>query len=129
MRSSGISRTRGICSSIYTRGGRFRGRGKQGTGQKGKNEGKGERGKDRVRRRVKAISVALTCLGLAAVGAGQTRPQGDRLPVLNLLDRYERGDHEAVVAELAEVSDIAGFAREVQRRVEGWTRAAQASPE
>ena len=77
---------------------------------------------------MKAFSVALVCLGLAAAGTGQTRPQDDRLRVLELLDRYERGNHEAVVAELAAVSDIAGFAREVQRRVEGWTRPAQASP-
>ncbi|HEX7778315.1 MAG TPA: hypothetical protein VF424_03695, partial [Vicinamibacterales bacterium] len=78
---------------------------------------------------MKAFAVAFVCIGLAASGAGQTRPQDDRLRVLELLDRYERGNHDAVVVELAAVSDIAGFARELQRRVEGWTRAAQASPE
>jgi tetratricopeptide (TPR) repeat protein len=80
------------------------------------------------RHRVTLVVAAIACLSSSGIGAGGTRQQNDRLRVVALLDRYERGDHDGVVAELAAVSDIGAFARELQRRAEAWTTAAPVGP-
>ena len=71
--------------------------------------------------RLTVLVAGAACCSLAAASSEQTRPQGDRLRVVDLLDRYERGDHDGVVADLAKASDIAVLARELQGRGEAWT--------
>jgi len=71
--------------------------------------------------RLTVLVAGAACCSLAAAGSEQTRPQGNRLRVVELLDRYERGDHDGVVADLAKASDIVVLARELQGRGEAWT--------
>lgn len=77
---------------------------------------------------VTLVVAAIACLSASGIRAGEPRPQNDRLRVLELLDRYERGDHDGVVAEITSVSDIGAFARELQRRAETWTTAQSTVP-
>jgi tetratricopeptide (TPR) repeat protein len=70
--------------------------------------------------RLIAVTVAVAYLGLGAWGGALTRAQGNPARVLDLLDRYERGDHDGVVADLAAASDPGALARELQRRGEAW---------
>jgi tetratricopeptide (TPR) repeat protein len=77
--------------------------------------------------RLTVLVASAACCGVAAAGIGYQRPQTDRPSVVELLDRYERGDHSGVVAELAAVSDIAALARDLQRRGGAWTSLPQAT--
>lgn len=78
--------------------------------------------------RLTVLVAGAACCSLAAAGFEHVRPQGDRLRVVELLDRYERGDHDAVVADLTRSSDIPALARDLQRRAEAWTTPANAAP-
>jgi tetratricopeptide (TPR) repeat protein len=70
--------------------------------------------------RLIAVTVAVGCLGVDAGSGALTRAQDKPPHVLELLDRYERGDHDGVVADLRAVSDPGALARDLQRRGEAW---------
>jgi tetratricopeptide (TPR) repeat protein len=77
----------------------------------------------RVNKATVTVVLALACLGLA--GDSQDR----WAHVIDLLERYERGDHDAVVAEMTAVADAGAFARDLQRAAGAWIAAPRATPE
>lgn len=65
---------------------------------------------------------AIVCFGI--LGSGTT-PFGSlsaqRVDVIALLDRYERGEHEAVLRVVVVSGDVSGVRKDLERRGLGWT--------